>query len=454
MKGRKEETEKKRTAVKEKKKEEKEEEERKTTTPSSSLLLPHPNRATVPSVFAACKALGGGALSVAWGSLSDEDAQKLAIERWRSSAAEEASKEAAKVRSEATKRLLALYKSTKLLEIGHDTTWKEARAALEQRAKKAAASSSSSSSLVTADEAEAEDTALFFASVAPSVALEAFEEHVRELRRSWREEKREREEERLRTERRSRDAFRDLLARRFALSTSTTTAATTTTTSTTTTTNPPPPSLSSPPFAPRCRWREARRALANEPAFLAVRENLEGSTPRELFEAALSEAEKGFEEARAALVAAAAAKGIVGVGVGVGVGVSASASSSSSSSDEERRALFDATADEVGGLAAAASPAVRALVWAELAAGGREAFWAERRGGGGGRGRKDGGGGGGGTDAKKASADKKKSPEKKMKRGRRGDDDEVDGDDEGTKKHRRARRRSAGSEEEEEEGQL
>ena len=403
---------------------------------SSSLpLLPHPNRATVASVSASCKGQSGGGASSSsssssWASLPDEEARKLALERWRASAAEEASREAARARAEVKEGLLRLFRSGKAapLRIEHGTRWRDAQAALELRARAAKASLSSSSTLA-AEEAEAEEAALFFASAPPSVALEAFEEHVRDLRRAWREQQQEAEAERLRRERRSRDAFRDLLSRRFS--------------SENLTPPPPPPTTTAaalPPLAPRCRWREARRSLASEPEFAAVRSNLEGSTPRELFEAALVESERGFEETRAALLAAAAAKGVS----------AAAAAASASASEEERerlRSLFDAAADEARGAAGAASAAVRALVWSELAAGGRDAFWASRR------------------RPWKGSSSKKGDKERgeqgvqsasKKKRGRRcgGDEDDGDGsgDEKGLPKHRRTRKRLV--DEEEEEGQL
>ena len=196
-------------------------------------LLPHPNRAAVASVSACFKGWSGGgpsaaaAAAAAWNSLSDDEARRLAVERWRSSVAEEAARDSAKARAEAKEKLLRLFKSAKgPLRIEHGTRWEEARAALERRAKRAAAAAataskpSSSTTLAPAEEEEAEeaeDAALLFASVPASVALEAFEEHVRDLRRLWKEQKRAAEDARLRAERRNRDAFRDLLARRFSL---------------------------------------------------------------------------------------------------------------------------------------------------------------------------------------------------------------------------------------------
>jgi hypothetical protein len=169
-----------------------------------------------------------------------------------------------------------------------------------------------------------------------------------------------------------------------------------------------------------------------------VQANLEGSTPRELFEAALSESEDAFEAARAALLAAAAAKGLSPATAG--------------ERGEGARPLFDAAADEAGGASVSAPPAVRALVWSELVAGGRDAFSAARR-----RQQQKGGESGERVELLQGQRGQQQG-EGKKKRGRRGgeDDERVDEDDGGdggdTKKHRRARRRSA--DEEEEEGQL
>lgn len=417
----------------EKRKKKKEEAEEATAPSPASpprLLLPHPNRATVASVSASFKAArsgGGAAAAAAWNSLSDEEARQLAVERWKAGAAEEASKEAAKTRAETKEKLLQLYRrESEKSRIEHGTKWEEARAALEQRAKKAAAKRASAGEAMAAAEAEEDETELlvFFASAPPLVALEAFEEHLRDLRRLWKEQGQEQRDARLREERRNRDAFRDLLSRCFAPTTATA----------------PSTSTAAPPLAPRCRWREARRVLASEPAFAAVRANLEGSTPRELFEVALAASESGFEGARAALLASAAAKGL------------------SAASGEEGRSLFDVAADEAGGAAAAAPPAVRALVWSELVAGGRDAFWAAQ-----GRQQKERGSSKKGNNERSEQGQHRQGAGKKTKekkRGRHGGgedddcDDEGDGgnDDDDAKKHRRTRRRSA--DEEEEEGQL